>query len=482
MLWRAVRARVVLKHSGQLAIGIGAFTLVPVLVASILGDWLLAQGYGALALVFGVAGVLLARIDAPQDMRPNEALVIPALSFVTTPILYAGPPMLAGIEPLDALFESVSGITTTGLSTLGSVEASPPTLLFVRAWQQWIGGLGVVVFALALFVGPGPAALRLGEESLSTEGLVRSTRSRARHFLAAYAVLTLAGFGVLWAAGLPVFDAVTNTLAAVSTGGFSNHDASLAAFPVWGQRAAVIALSILGAISFTLYLPESRGHLRRLARDPGLLGLLALGVVTTGLVLLFEVGRSGAGAAAPLAELPLLAFSAQSTAGFTSVGVTSLAPASKLALIGAMVIGGNIGSTAGGIKVLRGLVLLRVVQSAVQRRSLPEHAVVSPSLGGRRLEDAEVSAALALALLFFLVIGVSWLAFVAYGYAPLDALFEVASATGTVGLSTGIARPELETPLKWILCADMWLGRLEVLPLLVLLTPATWLGRAEAER
>jgi trk system potassium uptake protein TrkH len=105
---------------------------------------------------------------------------------------------------------------------------------------------------------------------------------------------------------------------------------------------------------------------------------------------------------------------------------------------------------------------------------MPPHAVVSVSLRGRTVEEAEISTALATALLFLGVLGLAWLVFVAFGYPPVDALFEVASATGTVGLSCGIARPELEGLLKALLCAVMWLGRLEILPLLVAAHPATW--------
>jgi trk system potassium uptake protein TrkH len=121
--------------------------------------------------------------------------------------------------------------------------------------------------------------------------------------------------------------------------------------------------------------------------------------------------------------------------------------------------------------------MLRLIQWLVGRTRLPPHAVSGPTLGGERLASDELLRAAALILLFLAVLVVSWLVFLAHGYDALDALFEVASATGTVGLSAGIARPDLEPLLKGVLCVDMLVGRLEIFAILVALSPRTWIGR-----
>jgi trk system potassium uptake protein TrkH len=139
-----------------------------------------------------------------------------------------------------------------------------------------------------------------------------------------------------------------------------------------------------------------------------------------------------------------------------------------------MVAGAGIGSTAGGMKLLRILILIRMLQLAILRVQLPKHAVVRPTLGGRTLEPGQIEHALLLLLLFPLVILASWLPFLAAGYEPLDALLEIVSATATVGLSTGIAGPELEPGLRAVLTLDMLAGRIEILALLVLVYPGTW--------
>jgi len=178
---------------------------------------------------------------------------------------------------------------------------------------------------------------------------------------------------------------------------------------------------------------------------------------------------------------PLLAFSAQTTAGFSSIPCSQLDAGSKLVLIFSMLVGGGLGSTAGGFKLLRLLMAASVFRLILLRTCLPKHAVIEPRLAGRRLQEEEIRAALLLILLFVAVVALSWLPFVAMGYNPLDSLFEVVSATGTVGLSAGLTSATLPAPLKGILCVDMLMGRLEIIAWLVMLYPGTWFGRRMEE-
>jgi trk system potassium uptake protein TrkH len=150
---------------------------------------------------------------------------------------------------------------------------------------------------------------------------------------------------------------------------------------------------------------------------------------------------------------------------------------SKLFLIFSMLMGGGVGSTAGGFKLLRLLIVVSVFRLILLRTCLPRHAVIAPRLAGRRLQDEEIHAAMLLILLFVVVAVFSWLPFVVMGYDPLDSLFEVVSATGTVGLSVGVTNAALAPLLKGILCVDMLMGRLEIIACLVLLYPRTWFGR-----
>jgi trk system potassium uptake protein TrkH len=199
--------------------------------------------------------------------------------------------------------------------------------------------------------------------------------------------------------------------------------------------------------------------------------------VLVGALLFASVRFGGPVPGLAISELALLSVSAQTTAGFSTFSPAQLPEAGQVIVILSMIVGGSQGSTAGGVKLLRVLIVLRLVHWMIAQTRLPPHAVSGPTLSGERLTETECLRAAALILLFLAVLGVSWLCFLGYGYPPLQGLFEVASATGTVGLSAGIARPELEPALKVILCVDMLLGRLEVFAVLVALSPRTWVGR-----
>ncbi len=475
-LSHAARARAVLKYFGELCIALAALTLAPLAAAVLAGEHFLVPSLaGAVGLLAGL-GFALGRLRAPSALQANEALVVSVLVFVMAPLVMVIPLAACGIPPLDALFEAISAVTTTGLSTLATVEDKPATFLFARAWMQWYGGLGIVVLSLALLVGPDIAWRRLGTASTSADDLATSMRVFARRMLGVYLLLSVAGVGWLLAAGVGPFRALLYTLAAVSTGGFSPSDASIAELARL-QQSLVIALCVAGAISLPLYARLRREGLKALWQDVELRALLACGAAASLVVGVFHALHAGGPSGELARQASLLAFSAQTTAGFTPLDVDALDPASKLVVMASMAVGGSVGSTAGGAKLLRLLIAFRVLQWMIQRTRLPARAVADPELRRQRLVPEEVQRALMVIALFFAATSLSWLAFLAAGERPLDSLFEVVSALGTVGLSSGISRPELHAALKGVLCLDMLLGRLEIVPVLVVLAPRTWLGR-----
>lgn len=463
------------RYLGELSFILGMAALVPTLGALLFQEPLVLVAYALNAALLVGLGWLARRTPAPRDLQRSEALVVTAAAFVASPLVMSAPLVVQGIPWIDALFEAVSGVTTTGLSTLTAIEGRPRTFLLARAWMQWIGGLGFVVLSLALVLEQGVATRRLGAPGLDPADLAGSMRSHARSVLMVYLALTGAGVAVLLALGATAFDAVLHAFAGVSTGGFAPRDSSLAGLPERLQPA-VLGVSLLGAVSLSLYGELRRGRWRRLLDDAQTRGLLVL-IVAVAALLLVMTGVGGESGRPPVRDLALLAVSAQTTTGFSTFDVGELPGSALVVLIASMITGGCLGSTAGGIKVLRVLVLVRLVQWLVAETRLPIHAVSGPALGGHRLESNELLRAAALIVLFMGVLFASWLPFLAYGYPPLKALFEIASATGTVGLTAGIARPDLEPPLKLLLCADMLLGRLEVFALLVTLSPRTWIGR-----
>ncbi len=471
----AVRPKVVGLYIGQLLVLVGLLSFPPLVFALINGEYAHAAGYAVAIAAMLAAGLLLQWGPRPKDIQLNEALAVVAAVFLLVPLIMAAPMMTAGIGFLDALFEAVSGITTTGLSTLSTVADKPSSLLFTAAWLQWLGGIGIMVLSFTLLFGQSASAKRLSGVLNSQEGIIGGTRAYAVVVMRVYLVLTVLGMAALWLAGAGIFPAITLTLSSVSTGGFAPFDASLGGLNAMVQ-SLVIALCVAGAICIPLFSQASRGNWRDLVRDPELHALLIAGLIVSALLALGHWSQP-AGAGRHALDLLLTAFSAQTTAGFSIVPVHLMDPFSKVVLIVSMFVGGSVGSSAGGIKLLRLLVLIKLVRLIILKTRLTPHAAGPEPIAGRTWTGDELVRILVVVGLFAAVIVISWLPFLWYGYDPLDALFEVVSATGTVGLSTGISGLALPSALKGVLCLDMLLGRLEILPLLVFLAPRTWIGR-----
>lgn len=472
----AIRPIVVIKYIGQLLVIVAILTLAPLIVALAYAEFEIAFRYFTVIIVTLLLALPTLKLQATEHLMTSEALVITALAFSISPLLMSYPMSAAGLPWLDALFEAISGVTTTGLTTVVDLEHKPRTFLFARAWMQWYGGLGIVVLSVALLMRHQLAARRL-TGSLGNESIVTTSRIHSRRMLLVYVLLTLIGFVILWSLCGDSFVALIHTLSAVSTGGFSQYDNSLAGFENPAVTYAIIGLAVLGAFPLPLYYKTVRNNWRAIFTDVEVRTLLALGLIGTLMLTCFISQNSSFGLLDAAGQSVRIGFSAQTGAGFSSLEIAGLDDASKITLMISMFIGGGIGSTTGGIKILRLLIFFRLIQVIIQRTAMPAHAIHEPSIGGRPLEFEEIQRALLLILLFFAVVLISWLLFVAHGYPALDALFEVVSATGTVGLSTGITHTDLEPFLKGVLCMDMLLGRLEIIALLVILYPRTWFGK-----
>ncbi|MFP4247721.1 MAG: TrkH family potassium uptake protein, partial [Halochromatium sp.] len=396
-------------------------------------------------------------------------------AFLIAALVMVWPLTGAGLGALDALLEATSGVTTTGVTVLRDLDQTDPAVLFLRAWMQWYGGLGIAVLTVALIMRHHASARRLLEttgERLTDAG----ARDHARRVSAVYLALTLIAIAAVWMTGLAPLEAVLYALPAVATGGFAPSDQNLAGLP----GATVAALSLIcvaSAVSLPLYARLPHRGLRALKQEPELIALLGAILVTALAVSAIASLSNGLPWPQALAQGFALGVSAQTDTGFSTTAVADLPAASQVVLMTSMSIGGCTGSTAGGIKLIRLLIIMRLVQLALRRTAIAERAVLQAQVCGTRIEPSMVTATLQLMALWAMVLLTSWLAFLALGQSPLPSLFEVVSATANAGLSTGLTSSELHPALKLVLCADMLFGRVEVLALLVVLYPPTWFAR-----
>jgi trk system potassium uptake protein len=473
----AVRLAVLARYGGRLCVVVGAVTGAPLLVALFCGEAQAALRYAAVAAALLVCGFASTRLKDTRRVQANEAMVLAVAAFLLATAAMVIPWMAEGIGFGDAAFEAVSAVTTTGLTTLADLGSRTESFLFARAWMQWCGGLGFVVMSLVLFHPLGTAAKDLAVTEDIRDDLVGGAKAFASKIFRVYVALSVLAFLSLLLAGGSFRDAVLYALAAVSTGGFAPRAGSLTGTAGPAFNGVVMLTCLAGSFPLILYFRLSRG--RALPRDHS---TQAAAIVACGLAIALGVAHTvwstvPGGGLMTLYHSAMLAFSSQTTAGFSTLDPASLPAGAKAALILGMAVGGGMGSTAGGFKIQRLLIAARLVQLLVYRTSLSHHAAVFDRYAGRRLDEAEIRTGLLVIILFCGVAFVSWTAFLAAGFGPLDSLFEVVSATGTVGLSTGVTSAELPAGLKFILCVDMLLGRLEFIAFLVCLSPHCWIGR-----
>lgn len=469
-----VNVRAILKYVSELFVGIGATFIPPILVAVYFLEYQAAAWYAATAIVIALAGLMLLRLLPDYDLELKEALVIAAIIFPLTAAIYAIPVSVsAGMPLLDAFFETVSGITTTGLSVAPAGAGS--VFLFTRSWLQWIGGIGIVLIVLSLIVPPGVSAFRLFSANFGEKKLKPGVAASAKLLGKIYLSISLAAFLLLFLSGMSPFDALCHTLSTVSTGGFSTQSASVAGFGGAFIPVAVIAACVMGSVNFALYARVLKEPLS-IFRGIQFRWFAVVAVIGTALLLVTMAPFESLASALP--DAMFQALSALTTAGFSTVDISLLPDSSKAVLTGLMWIGGSVGSTAGGIKILRLIIIVRIMHLVFIRFFLPKEALTPLKVGGEVIETEAVYHVVTFMLLYVLVIIFSAFALMLYGIGLDNALFEVSSALGTVGLSCGVTGAALPGVLKAVLIGDMILGRIEIIPLCILFFPRTWWRKA----
>ena len=430
--------------------------------------WLLA---GALALpaMFGlILWGIVYRAPLPKDLRQVEAVAVLALLFLITPILSIPAFAVLGMPMVDALFEGMSAITTTGLSLATNAADWPFAAHFLRSWMQWCGGLAMATAVLAMLIGPGSTARTLGKVSLDDGDRIASTRSRARQLLGAYAGLTLV-FGIaISVSAQSAPEGLLLTLSAVSTGGFAYFSTSVASYSAVTQTLVILA-SIFGAVSLLAIALVSQRDWKGAWKLGSLQRVILWSIGCTAALSLAIWMTGGQDYYVHIWNL----LSAISTAGY-SVGDMPTHPLLLLIFVVVMIIGGDVGSTAGGLKLGRMATLWRAGRHATRVPRFPDHAVAPLRENGDLVRDHRLIALLAVILFYATSTVLLWSAFLAYGYAPLPALFDTVSAFSTVGLSTGIVSPDNPTFLKIATTLAMLLGRLEFVAVILLVLPRTW--------
>ncbi|MDR5905159.1 TrkH family potassium uptake protein [Franzmannia qiaohouensis] len=477
--------RVILRILGLLLMLFSLTLVPPILISLLFNDGVWDAFAIAMAITVATGALLyLPNRYARKELRTRDGFLIAALfwtvlgTFGSLPLMLDGP---YALSVTDAVFESFSGLTTTGATVITGIDFLPEAVRYYRQQLQWLGGMGIVVLAVAILptLGVGGMALYRTEipGPLKDSKLTPRITETAKALWYIYASLTLTCIIAYWAAGMDWFDAIGHGFSTVAIGGFSTYDASIGHFDSATIEMICVLFMVISAISYSLHFAAWREkRLSQYLRDPEarflllfLLGLSVISVLTLWLTATYS-GSEG------LRNGVFQAVSIATTAGFGVADFAAWPGALPFLLFVAAFVGGCSGSTGGGMKVIRIILILKQGMREVMRLIHP-NAVIAVKVGKVSVPDGIAQAvwgffSVYVMLFFLMLIGV-----MATGVDQVTAWSTVASTLNNLGPALGEAAShygELPDLAKWILVLAMILGRLEIFTVLVLFTPAFW--------
>ncbi|MEM7101021.1 MAG: TrkH family potassium uptake protein [Pseudomonadota bacterium] len=475
---------VIFRVTGTLLTFFSLTFLIPVLVALIYDEPTITTfGYAFLiTLICGLAMWLPLRGN--RELRGGDGFLITALFYIGLGMFGAIPLYMAEATNLsftDAAFESMSGLTTTGATVITGLDSLPKSLLFYRQLLQWFGGMGIIVLAVAIFPMLGIGGMQLYRTEspgpAKDNKLTPRITETAKALWYIYLSLTLACGLAYWVAGMNPFDAISHSFSTVAIGGFSTHDASMGYFASPAIESVAIVFMILSGINFGLhFLVWRRRNPLLYFADVELrtyllvLGLLSVIICTT---LLLQPGATDQ----PIRDGIFQTVSVATTTGFTTQDFSLWPGVAPVLLLLAAFAGGCAGSTAGGIKIIRVLMIYLQGMREVKRLIHP-NGVFPIKLGNAPVRDRLVEAVWSFFSVYVIVFLMMVTLIMILGDMDFTTAFSaVGACLNNLGPGLGdVAKnyAELNAPVKWCLMFTMMLGRLEIFTVLVLLTPAYW--------
>lgn len=502
-----------IKQLASLQIILGLVMLVPSILAIIYQEWYSLVGFLIAGAFTALLGYLVYRLfENTEEPKEKHSLAIAAIGWLMIMVFGAIPYfIIAHITPLEVmqqfvptgmdytssllnfrnplhcLFESTSAFTTTGLTMAYNEPSVGKAILFYRSFSQWVGGAGFIVMALAIFRHlPGQGAMQLYGSEASGTKLRTNVIETARAIWKVYVVVTFSMF-VYIAIGtyfiLPnyplsenIFDAINHAMTGQSTGGFSTLDDSIAGYQSAKMDILFILPMLLGGFSIPFfYRFLFQRKLDELWKDIQTRAIIIASIVGGVVLSLFLMNSQLV--SNPFREGMFQFVSALTTTGWQTSNIGGWDDLSVLFIVAcAMIVGGSAGGTVGGIKIIRALLLQKGLKWHINKLFLSKNTIKSVRFDNKTLLPEEMSSELSRAgiftLMYILFVFVSTLFTVYFmpgDFTLADAIFESASAQGTVGLSSGITDPSMDPILEGIYIIQMWAGRIEIIPILVLL-------------
>ena len=477
-----MRLSIIITVTGGILRVFGLMFLCPLAVAVFYEEWADLGGFalaGVMAAAIGQA-MWLGHAEREPDLRRIEALAVVAGTWLVVALLGSVPYVWVGLSPIDALFESMSGFTTTGATIFTDFSVFGRGLLFWRSLTQWLGGMGVITLFVAVLprLAMGVGRLFFAEAPGPTdEKLTPHIRRTAAVLWRLYAGFTLAEFMALSIAGMPLYDALCHAMTTLAAGGFSPHALSIAGYENAAVEWIICVFMFLAGASFALQYRVLLGRPGVLVRDEEFRAYAAI-VLVAAVCLTGFLWRAGGDITVALRHGLFQTLSILTTTGYASVDFQLWGDQARMILLTLMFIGGCAGSAAGGPKVIRHLLIGRYTLTEL-RRTLHPRGVLPVKIGGKVVPEDVMRTVLVFFLFYILMTALCVIAVVLCGADLITGITATMATLGNVGPGLGLVGPmasygHLHPLSKLVLTGAMWIGRLEILTVLALLRPEVW--------
>jgi trk system potassium uptake protein len=456
---------------------LGIASLLPFLVLAIFGEWYLVLPMATAPLTFIVLGYVISHIPY-QDLEPSFSVTLSAVALSWLAIAFIGAlPFVFGMHMsyTDSVFEAMAGWTGTAFSMVPSLDATPKTILFWRTFMQWMGGIGIIVFGVSLRRKTRVSLFRLYRSEGREDELVSSSVSTSRRIWMIYLVLTFGFTGLIMLAGIPLWDSLNLVMTTIATGGFTLHDGGLSYYNNPMLEGLLIPVMLAGAIPFKVFFFLYNGKIGGMLKDQTVRILLLIAAIGSLIVSLDLLILGNHTIFSAFREGTFTAISGLCTCGLQNSDPHYWA-AIPLAVVTMMIfIGGAMGSTAGGVKVNRLALVYEGIKWWFRRFFVSSRVLVPLRFGGRTLSkevsDLAISKNLLVIVIYVLTIflaTVITLHLYITSYPLEEVVFEIVSALSNAGLTVGFISVASPIPIKWMFIVLMWLGRLEIVPVLII--------------
>jgi trk system potassium uptake protein TrkH len=439
---------------------------------------------GIVTFIVGLCAEQITKSGSKIDeYNRKDGFFIASFCWICAIAFGALPYLIYGVfgNPIDAFFESTAGFTTTGASTVENIEILPHGILFWRSFTQWLGGMGILILAIAILpklsVG-GMQLMNLESPGPSAEKLTPRIAETAKYLWTIYLFLSFILFIILKLLGLPIFDSIIHVFSTVSIGGFSNQNLSIGAYNSVAVEFTIIAFMFISGINYALLFWLSRGKFRKLLSNPefkfyvfillAAVILVTIDLFTYMMPSLFDAFRYSA----------FNVISISTTTGYVSTDYNTWPVFSRWLLIILMFVGGCSGSTAGSIKVMRIIILIKHAFREIKKNIYP-NAVLPIRFGKNVLEDNIVSSIINFFLIYIFIFTLSTIILTLDDVSIITAFSACAATIGNVGPGMELVGPSgnyaaLSNLSKIVLSFLMIIGRLELFAILVIFTPSFW--------